>query len=93
MATTDTTQPENPVAEPRSLRQRLGADIETVGVAPVPEAQRTMTPGKMFIVWLMASASATTPLIGFLLFHYGLVYMIAAIVVAFLIGAIPAGLF
>ena len=78
MATTDTAQPENPVTEPRSLRQRLGADIETVGVAPVPEAQRTMTPGKMFIVWLMASASATTPLIGFLLFHYGLAYMIAA---------------
>ena len=93
MATADTTQPENPAPELRSLRQRLGADIETVGVAPVPEAQRTMTPGKMFIVWLMASASATTPLIGFLLFPYGLVYMIAAIVVAFLIGAIPAGLF
>ena len=93
MATADTTQPENPVPELRSLRQRLGADIETVGVAPVPEAQRTMTPGKMFIVWLMASASATTPLIGFLLFPYGLTYMIAAIVVAFLIGAIPAGLF
>ena len=89
MATADTTQPENPVPVLRSLRQRLGADIETVGVAPVPEAQRTMTPGKMFIVWLMASASATTPLIGFLLFPYGLAYMIAAIVVAFLgIGGI-----
>jgi purine-cytosine permease-like protein len=71
----------------------MGADIETVGVAPVPESQRTMTPGKLFIVWLMASASATTPLIGLLLFHYGLTLMIVAIVVAFLIGAIPAGLF
>jgi purine-cytosine permease-like protein len=77
----------------RSLRERLGADIETVGVAPVPEDQRTMTPGKLFIVWLMASASATTPLIGFLLYRYGLGYMIAAIAVAFLIGVIPAGLF
>jgi purine-cytosine permease-like protein len=77
----------------RTLRERLGADIETVGVAPVPEAQRTMTPGKLFIVWLMASASATTPLIGSLLFHFGLVNLIAAIVVAFLIGVIPAGLF
>jgi hypothetical protein len=57
MATADITQPENPVPEPPSLRQQLGADIEIVGVAPVPEAQRTMTPGKMFIVWLMASAS------------------------------------
>ena len=93
MASADSTQRENPVPEPRSLRQRMGADIETVGVAPVPEKQRTMTPGKMFIGWLMASASATTPLIGFLLFHYGLAYMIAAIVVAFLIGVIPAGLF
>jgi purine-cytosine permease-like protein len=90
---TDTTHRGNLVPEQRSLRQRMGADIETVGVAPVPEEQRTMTPGKIFIVWLMASASATTPLIGFLLFHYGLTYMIAAIVVAFLIGVIPAGLF
>jgi purine-cytosine permease-like protein len=77
----------------RSLRARVSADIETVGVAPVPEDQRTMTPGRLFIVWLMASASATTPLIGFLLYGYGLVYIIAAILVAFLIGVIPAGLF
>jgi purine-cytosine permease-like protein len=94
MATVDTpTQAGNLGTEERSLRDRVGADIETVGVAPVPEKQRTMTPGKLFIVWLMASASATTPLIGSLLFHYGLTYMIAAIVVAFLIGVIPAGLF
>jgi purine-cytosine permease-like protein len=76
-----------------SLRHRLGGDIETVGVAPVPESQRTMTPGKLFIVWLMASASATTPLIGSLLYHYGLTDLILAIVIAFLIGVIPAGLF
>jgi hypothetical protein len=81
-------EPEN-----RSLRQRVGGDIETVGVDPVPEKQRTMTPGKLFIVWLMASASATTPLIGLLLFHYGLTYLIAAIVVAWVIGFVPAGLF
>jgi purine-cytosine permease-like protein len=93
MATIDT-QPTSRIGPgERSLRQRMGADIETVGVAPVPEDQRTMTPGKLFIVWLMASASATTPLIGLLLFHYGLTYMIAAIVGAFLIGVIPAGLF
>jgi len=77
----------------RTVRQRVGGEIETVGVAPVPEDQRTQTPMQMFIVWLMASASATTPLIGLLLFHFGLTYMIAAIVVAFLIGFIPAGLF
>jgi purine-cytosine permease-like protein len=79
--------------EGRSLRQRIGGDVETVGVDPVPEAQRTMTPGKLFIVWMMASASATTPLIGFLLYPYGLTYMIAAIVVAWIIAAVPAGLF
>jgi purine-cytosine permease-like protein len=93
MATLDAKQSSDVRTEKRSLRERLGADIETVGVAPVPEAQRTMTSGKLFIVWLMASASATTPLIGSLLFHYGLTDMILAIVVAFLIGVIPAGLF
>ena len=75
------------------IGRRVGGEIETVGVAPVPEDQRTQKPWQMFIVWLMASASATTPLIGLLLFKFGLTYMIAAIVVSFLIGFIPAGLF
>jgi purine-cytosine permease-like protein len=93
MATIDTAPAPKLGSDKHSLRERMGADIETVGVAPVPEDQRTMTSGKLFIVWLMASASATTPLIGSLLFHYGLGYMIGAIVLAFVIGAIPAGLF
>jgi len=93
MATIATKQRPAHKSDDRSVAQRVGADIETVGVDPVPEAQRTMTPGKLFIVWAMASASATTPLIGFLLFHFGLTYLILAIVVAFLIGVIPAGLF
>jgi purine-cytosine permease-like protein len=77
----------------QGIGRRVGGEIETVGVAPVPEDQRTQTPLQMFIVWLMASASATTPLIGLLLFKFGLTYMIAAIVVSWLIGFIPAGLF
>lgn len=77
---------------PKARRGPLD-EIETVGVEPVPSAQRTMTPGKLFIVWLMASASAMTPLIGLLLFHFGLVDMILAVVLSWLIGLIPAGLF
>jgi len=76
-----------------TIGQRVGGEIETVGVAPVPADQRTQTPLQLFIVWLMASASATTPIIGLLLFKFGLTYMIAAIVVSWLIGFIPAGLF
>ena len=72
---------------------RVFNEVETVGVAPIPEKQRTMTPWKLFIVWAMASASATTPLIAALLFKFGLVYMVAAIVISWLIGMIPAGLF
>jgi purine-cytosine permease-like protein len=75
------------------IGRRVGGEIETVGVAPVPEDQRVQKPWQMFIVWLMASASATTPLIGLLLFKFGLTYVIAAIVVSWLIGFIPAGLF
>lgn len=77
----------------RSIGKRVGGEIETVGVAPVPDNQRVQTPIQMFIVWLMASASATTPLIGLLLFKFGLTYLIAAIVVSWVIGFIPAGLF
>src|SRR5437588_6454134 len=68
-------------------------EMETVGVAPVPDAQRHMTPGKMFIVWAMASASATTPLIASLLYQFGINNLILAIVLSWFIGLIPAGLF
>jgi purine-cytosine permease-like protein len=76
-----------------TIGRKVGGEIETVGVAPVPDDQRVQTPRQMFIVWLMASASATTPLIGALLFKFGLTDMIIAIVAAWLIGFIPAGLF
>lgn len=59
------------MAEPesgsRSLSSRVGAEVETVGVLPVPDGQRTMRPFRVFVVWLMAASSATTPLIGELL--------------------------
>lgn len=72
---------------------RVFNEVETVGVVPVPEEQRRMTPWKLFIVWAMASASATTPLIAALLYKFGLGYLVLAIVIAWLIGFIPAGLF
>lgn len=81
------------VRERPTLRDRLLGDIEVVGVRPVPDDQRTMSAWRLFIVWLMASASATTPLIGMLLLPYGLWYLIGGICVAFLIGVVPAGLF
>ncbi|HSZ39075.1 MAG TPA: cytosine permease [Trebonia sp.] len=85
-------QPDNTEGSP-TIGRRVSGEIETVGVSPVPENQRTQTPTQMFIVWLMASASATTPLIGALLFKFGLTDMIIAIVASWLIGFIPAGLF
>jgi purine-cytosine permease-like protein len=88
------TEHQQPGAESTpTLGRRVGDEIETVGVAPVPEDQRIQKPTSMFIVWLMASASATTPLIGLLLYKYGLTDMIIAIVASWLIGFIPAGLF
>lgn len=68
-------------------------EVETVGVLPVPDAERTMSASRMTIVWLMASASATTPLIGYLLFHYGVTDLVLAILLSWLIGLVPAGLF
>lgn len=76
----------------RPMSGLLG-EVETVGILPVPDKERTMSSGKMTIVWLMASASATTPLIGSLLFHFGLTDMVLAILLSFLIGLVPAGLF
>ncbi len=82
--------------EPQGMSEHSSGilgEIETVGIGPVPHDQRTMSSGKMLVVWLMASASATTPLIGALLFHFGATDMILAIVLSWLIGLVPAGLF
>lgn len=76
-----------------SAWQRVGQEIETVGVQPVPDRQRRTTSGKLLIVWAMTSASATTPLLGSLLFHLGLWYMVGAIVASLAIFLIPCGLF
>jgi purine-cytosine permease-like protein len=77
----------------RPAWQRVGQEIETVGVLPVPDRQRRTTSGKLLIVWAMTSASATTPLIGSLLFHLGLRYMVGAIAASWAIFLIPCGLF
>ncbi|MCL5971228.1 MAG: cytosine permease [Firmicutes bacterium] len=83
----------SPKRVPEPSTAGILGEVETVGILPVPDNQRTMSPGKMTIVWLMASASATTPLIGALLFHFGVTDMILAIVLSWLIGLVPAGLF
>src|SRR5947209_11128709 len=70
-----------------------GDQLETVGVAPVPDVQRRITPPRLFILWAMASASALTPIVGSQLFNFGLWWMVVAIVAAWALAFIPAGLF
>lgn len=77
---------------PGETASGLVGEIETTGIAPIPDARRTMTSGKLFNVWVMSSASALTPLIGALLIQYGLAYMIGAIVVTWALFAIPTGI-
>jgi len=67
--------------------------LETVGVAAIPDAQRKITPFRLFVLWAMASASALTPIVGQILFNFGLGWMITVIVAAWLLAFIPAGLF
>jgi purine-cytosine permease-like protein len=74
-------------------RSGLSGEFETVGVAPVPDSERKITPPRLFILWAMASASALTPIIGSELYGFGLWWMVVAIVVAWLLAFIPAGLF
>lgn len=71
----------------------LAGELETFGVAPVPRERRRVTPARLFILWAMASASALTPIIGSQLFNFGLWWMVVAIVGAWLLAFIPAGLF
>lgn len=67
--------------------------FEIIGVKPIPRKYRYMNSSKIFIFWAMASASATTPLIGYLLDSLGLIDILIAFTISLLIGLIPAGLF
>ncbi|WP_215843398.1 cytosine permease [Acidithiobacillus montserratensis] len=64
--------------------------VETLGVAPVPDSARTMRPGMLFLIWALASASATTPVIGLLLNGIGLRNFVWIVILALFIGLIPA---
>ncbi|MGC8609597.1 MAG: cytosine permease, partial [Thermoplasmata archaeon] len=67
--------------------------VEIIGVSPIPVNERVMSPGKVFIFWSMASASALTPLIAYLLNGMGLIYILVAFAISFCIGLLPAGIF
>jgi purine-cytosine permease-like protein len=66
--------------------------FEVIGVNPIPKNERNMSPWKFFIFWAMASGAALVPIAGKELYNMGLIYAIIAIVIALLIGLIPAGL-
>lgn len=64
--------------------------FETLGIAPIPEAERTMRPGSLFVLWSLASASATTPVIGLVLKGVGLTNFAWLNLLALLVGLVPA---
>ena len=64
--------------------------FETLGIAPVPDAARTMRPGSLFVIWGLASASATTPVIGLVLKGIGLTNFLWLNVLSLLIGLVPS---
>ncbi|MGC9152795.1 MAG: purine-cytosine permease family protein [Vulcanisaeta sp.] len=72
---------------------RFGKELETIGVLPIPTRLRRYKAYNLFIFWAMASASAATPLAGYLLFDLGLRGMLIAITFAFILGVIPTLLF
>lgn len=64
--------------------------FETLGIAPVPDRERKMRPGSLFVIWGLASASATTPVIGLVLKGVGLSHFVWLNVLALLIGLVPS---
>lgn len=64
--------------------------FETLGIQPVPDSARTMRPGTLFVMWALASASATTPVIGLVLHGIGLWNFVWLNLISLLIGVIPA---
>ncbi|MGC8519049.1 MAG: purine-cytosine permease family protein [Steroidobacteraceae bacterium] len=64
--------------------------VETLGIAPVPDGARNMRVTSLFVLWGLASASATTPVIGLVLRGIGLANFIWVNALALLIGAVPS---
>ncbi|MEM0363474.1 MAG: cytosine permease [Sulfolobaceae archaeon] len=74
-----------------SLKNEYGFEI--IGVDPIPDSARNTSALKIFNFWAMASASATTPLAGFLLYGIGINNFVIVVLLSLLIGIIPAALF
>ncbi|WP_061951169.1 hypothetical protein [Acidiplasma cupricumulans] len=66
--------------------------FEVIGVNPIPKMREICHRGNFFIFWAMVSGAALVPIAGKELYNMGLIYAIIAIVIALLIGLIPAGL-
>ncbi|MGH7105849.1 MAG: cytosine permease, partial [Acetobacteraceae bacterium] len=64
--------------------------FETLGIAPVPDERRNMRARSLFVIWGLASASATTPVIGLVLNGMGLSNFVWVNLLALLIGLLPA---
>jgi purine-cytosine permease-like protein len=64
--------------------------FETLGIAPVPESERKMRPSSLFVIWSLASASATTPVIGLVLKGTALSAFAWLNLLALLVGLVPS---
>ena len=64
--------------------------FETLGIAPVPDRERNMRASSLFVIWSLASASATTPVIGLVLKGVGLANFAWLNLLALLVGLIPS---
>jgi len=64
--------------------------FETLGIAPVPDRERKMRASSLFVIWGLASASATTPVIGLVLKGTALSAFAWLNLLALLIGLVPS---
>lgn len=66
-----------------------GANIETIGVEPIPDKMRNMSAFTLLVMWLVAPASASAPIIGFLLHNAGFYDFLFLILLSTLLGVVP----
>jgi purine-cytosine permease-like protein len=64
--------------------------FETLGIAPVPDRERNMRVRSLLVIWGLASASATTPVIGLVLKGMSLANFVWVNVLALLVGLVPS---
>lgn len=73
----------------RNKKRFIFQKFETIGISPIPDNMRNMNSLTLLLMWLVAPASATAPVVGYLLHQVGINNFLILVLIATVLGVIP----